>query len=93
MSRGLTDKRYWRPDALGVWHCFKRLAHDQQTATQRFISLCHRAFLPRSGGGQGCRPPVGLRCGRCDGLEMDRVQAEESLPENPNWRQAIVTPR
>lgn len=78
---GLRDKRYWRPDRLGLWHCLKRC-----DSPRCFVSLCLRVTASRCGGQGSHRPPAALRCPRCDIEEMKRVGADESLPERPDWR-------
>jgi len=83
---GLRDKLYWRPSASGTWHCFKRLDERDRRDDKRYISLCHDHYQARAGGQSCARPPVLRRCGRCDGHEITRRGADESLPESPNWR-------
>lgn len=76
---GLRDKLYWRPVA-GRWHCFKK-------ADEGFMALCGAAALDQSGGQSIARPPAVMRCGICDGKEMDRRGWEESGPERAEWRE------
>lgn len=64
--QGLTDKLYWRV-AGGSWHCFKKARGGNG-----FESLCGRHQREKSGGQKTMRPHSHLRCGRCDGLEMER---------------------
>lgn len=84
MPSGLSDKLYWRQvgvlsDARGRYHCFKRAASGPNHRA-RCVSLCGRHAIERSGG-QACRrPEVILRCGECDGREMERRGWEESGP-------------
>lgn len=75
MSSGFADKLYWRAGASGRWHCFKRRAHDKG-----YISLCGRETREYAGGQAITRPVVWLRCGQCDGMEMDRRGWDESGP-------------
>lgn len=77
---GLRDKLYWRTTVSGTWHCFKR-------SEAGYVSLCHRVERSRSGGQSCARPPVLLRCPLCDSNEIVRREAEESMPESPNWRE------
>lgn len=78
---GLKDKLYWRRHPT-VWHCFKRPRGERV-----WTSLCGRAELTRTiGGSQIRRPPADLRCGRCDGLEMERRGWDVSGPVSDDWR-------
>lgn len=70
---GWTDKLYWRFTAEATAHCFKRAADGG------YISLCERWWMPHSGGQSCSRPAPPARCGRCDGLEMQRRGHSESL--------------
>lgn len=83
MPSGLADKLYWRPVAgllRESFHCFKRLEGSGGGRRVRCVSLCGRHEIQRSGG-QACRrPEVVLRCGICDGKEMDRRGWDESGP-------------
>lgn len=79
---GFRDKLYWRRDPTIIaekWHCLKktRLA-DGRTL---FVSLCGRYEQNVSGGQAITRPAVHLRCGLCDGSEMQRRGWQESGPE------------
>jgi hypothetical protein len=74
---GLTDKLYWRK-ARGEWHCFKRL--DQ---ARGYVSLCQRQEIAMVRGQLISRPEARLRCGLCDGLEMERRGWEGSGPVSP----------
>jgi hypothetical protein len=74
---GLTDKLYWRK-ARGEWHCFKKLAQ-----VRGFVSLCHRQEIPFVHGQKISRPEAPLRCGLCDGLEMERRGWDGSGPVSP----------
>ena len=85
MSFGFTDKLYWRPMGNGVWHCFKKKAHADGGG---YASLCQRAERDRAGGQAITRPPAVLRCGRCDGLEMDRRKWNESGRETVSLDEA-----
>lgn len=71
---GLRDKLYWR-EVHGRWHCFKKAGHPL------YVSLCGRHERTRSGGQAISRPRPELRCGLCDGREMDRRGWTESGPE------------
>lgn len=78
---GLWDKLYWRPSPSGwVWHCYSKGAEG------RYVSLCGAMTRTRSGGQQARRPPVLLRCGRCDVAEIERRGWDESGPESADWR-------
>jgi hypothetical protein len=74
---GLTDKLYWRI-ARGEWHCFKKLAQ-----VRGFVSLCRRREIALVLGQKISRPEAPLRCGVCDGLEMERRGWEGSGPVSP----------
>lgn len=78
-GQGLTDKLYWRPinGYGGQWHCFRK---SLMGGTSRYVSLCGRWRRGRSGGQSCHRPEVGMRCGECDGREMDRRGWTESGP-------------
>lgn len=78
---GFTDKLFWRPFPGGVWHCLKHCS-----GVGGYISLCHQYESKRSGGQKCARPPAGMRCGRCDGREMQRRGHDESMTESPDWR-------
>ena len=81
---GLRDKLFWRPGAHS-WHVYKRGA-DRPVV---YVTLCGRGRELRRIGGQGAhRPPVYMRCGMCDGIEMARRDWDESGPESDNWREA-----
>jgi hypothetical protein len=71
---GLTDKLYWRK-ARGEWHCFRKLAQ-----VRGYISLCQRQEIRSVRGQKISRPEAALRCGVCDGLEMERRGWEGSGP-------------
>ena len=75
---GLKDKLYWRQHKdRGPWHCFKRIQSD----AKEWQSLCGHYFkVGRIGGGECKRPNAWLRCGICDGLEMERRGWTESGP-------------
>lgn len=73
---GFRDKLYWRL-AGGLWHCFKK---GTSAGPRAFYSLCGGESLLRVGTQQVRRPRPELRCGRCDGLEMQRRGWEESGP-------------
>jgi hypothetical protein len=70
----LTDKLYWRK-ARGEWHCFKKLPQ-----VRGYVSLCQRLEIAMVRGRQISRPEAALRCGVCDGLEMERRGWEGSGP-------------
>jgi len=77
---GFSDKLYWRFIAGGgfhVWHCFKKLEGPGQPLWQ---SLCGLHEIDRTNGQAIMRPRTEMRCGRCDGLEMERRGWEESGP-------------
>jgi hypothetical protein len=76
-SKGLTEKLYWRR-SRGQWHCFKRL--DQGRG---YISLCDRREISFVQGQKIARPEAHLRCGLCDGLEMERRGWDGSGPVSP----------
>ena len=71
---GLTDKLYWRK-ARGEWHCFRKLAQ-----VRGYISLCQGQEIRSVRGQKISRPEAALRCGVCDGLEMERRGWEGSGP-------------
>lgn len=75
---GLRDKLYWR-QVGSIWHCFKKVRNGL------FQSLCDYHTLPKSYGGRLNRPPVLLRCGLCDGEEINRRGHDESLPKSAYW--------
>jgi hypothetical protein len=62
----LTDHLYWRK-ARGQWHCFKKIAQ-----VRGYVSLCQRLEIAMVRGREISRPEAALRCGMCDGLEMER---------------------
>ncbi len=74
---GLSDKLYWRKLATERWHCYKKVEGGG------FQSLCGPHFTSRSHGQECRRPSVHRRCGRCDGLEMERRGWDESGPASP----------
>ena len=74
---GLTDKLYWRR-ARGEWHCFMKLG-----AIRGFVSLCQRQEIALVRGQKISRPEALLRCGLCDGLEMERRGWDGSGPVSP----------
>jgi hypothetical protein len=73
----LTDKLYWRK-ARGEWHSFEKLAQ-----VRGYVSLCQRREIALVLGQQIARPEAALRCGACDGLEMERRGWEGSGPVSP----------
>lgn len=78
---GLMDKLYWRwltPSSL-IAHCFKRHEGGE------FRSLCGPWSLTHSRGQAVNRPPAMLRCGVCDGMEMERRGWQESGPDSSEW--------
>lgn len=83
-GQGLRDKLYWRY-FYALYHCLKK---TEAEAGHEFRSLCGNVLLPAGKlGGQDCRrPEPRLRCGVCDGKEMDRRGWKESGPTL--WRQA-----
>jgi hypothetical protein len=75
---GLRDPIYWRP--FGRFHAFVRVKGEPGV---KYASLCGRvAYGPREriGGQATRRPSPELRCGLCDGLEMERRGWAESGP-------------
>lgn len=79
MSIHLKLKTKWR------WvgqksHCFVR-------ADKFYVSFCGKHDLDRAYGGSCRRPPPMLRCGVCDGAEMDAYGWEESGPDSKNWEE------
>jgi hypothetical protein len=74
---GLTDKLYWRR-SRGEWHCFRKLPQ-----VRGYISLCQGREISFVQGQQIARPEAALRCGVCDGLEMERRGWEGSGPVSP----------
>ena len=70
----LTDKLYWRK-ARGQWHCFKKIAQ-----VRGYVSLCQRQEIAMVRGREISRAVAALRCGVCDGLEMDLRGWEGSGP-------------
>ncbi|NIQ81496.1 MAG: hypothetical protein GTN93_26060 [Anaerolineae bacterium] len=64
----------------GKAHCFIK------GADVPYLSLCERHTLDKAYGGSVRRPPAWMRCGRCDGLEMDLLGWDESGPETANWQ-------
>lgn len=75
----LRDKLYWRSE--NGWHCYQRVAAG------RYQALCGRFEVKRIGNQKLNRPAALLRCGRCDGLEMERRGLEESADASPGWSQ------
>ena len=73
-GQGLADKLYWRP-LRGIWCCFRKVRNRGY-----YVSLCGWRKRKRSGGQAARRPEAVLRCGRCDGLEIQRRGWEESGP-------------
>lgn len=74
MCKHLRDPVYWR-DVDGKWHAFQKAGHKY------WISMCGAYDMQNlCGGAQTTRPRPELRCGRCDGLEMDLRGWEESGP-------------
>jgi hypothetical protein len=71
---GLTDKLYWRK-ARGQWHCFKKIAQ-----VCGYVSLCQRQEIAMVRGREISPPEAALRCGVCDGPEMERRGWEDSGP-------------
>jgi hypothetical protein len=86
---GFIDKLYWRPVGEAfVFHCFsKTKGNHQGDRTLEFTSLCGHRHRTSSGGQACARPPTELRCGRCDVAEINRREADESMPESPDWRE------
>lgn len=80
VSSGFVDKLYWRK-ARGQWHCFKKLAE-----TRGYISLCQRVEINFLHGQKICRPDALIRCGVCDGAEMERRGWEYSGQASPRHR-------
>ena len=79
MSKGFRDKLYWR-EFSGVWHCHKKTVDENNH--REFRSLCGKTSV-----GLGClngqdirRPVPYLRCGLCDGREMERRMWDFSGP-------------
>lgn len=76
---GLADKLYWRLPAgytaRSAYHCFKK------AGKKRYVALCGRFELTTTGGQAIDRPIELARCAICDGREMARRGADESLPE------------
>lgn len=89
MSSGFTDKLFWRsiprlsPDTA---HCFKK------SDGHGWVSLCGRWVTKRIGGQACSRPRPELRCGLCDGLEMERRGWDESGPDTLRTR-GLALPR
>lgn len=77
---GLKDKLYWREVGAMNFHCFKRVEGSRGGTTAHCRSLCGRHEIKRSGGQASRRPESILRCGYCDGAEMQRRGWEESGP-------------
>jgi hypothetical protein len=65
-SDGRIDKLYWRK-ARGEFYCFKKLAQ-----VRGYVSLCQRLEIAMVRGREISRPEAALRCGVCDGREMER---------------------
>lgn len=85
MSSGFRDKLYWRFGASTLAHCFKKSSELRNgprgwVTLRVWVSLCGRATLTRSRGQAVERPEPRFRCGRCDGLEMERRGWDESGP-------------
>jgi hypothetical protein len=70
----VTDHLYWRK-ARKQWHCFKKIAQ-----VRGYVSLCQRQEIAVVRGRAISRPEATLRCGVCDGLEMERRGWEGSGP-------------
>jgi hypothetical protein len=79
MSTGFTDKLYWRFGDDDKIHCFKRTRYDGEKKAV-FVSLCNRQEIRGPGNQDIRRPDPLLRCGICDGKEMDRRGVTESMP-------------
>lgn len=73
MSKGFSDKLYWRVFCR-VWHCFKKVEGGG------YISLCGAWELQKSSGQSCSRPAAVLRCAPCDVREMERRGWTESGP-------------
>lgn len=76
---GWQDKLYWR--RAGKYHCFKKVSNPHG-----YQSLCGQEEIKKSGGQGIRRPPSVLRCGLCDGKEMDRRGWVESGETSKDWR-------
>lgn len=84
-GQGLTDKLYWRWEP-GAYHCYRKVRIGSGRFSFEYQSLCGRGRTINPGmiKGQGCRrPEPGLRCGICDGKEMERRGWAESGPASP----------
>jgi hypothetical protein len=80
---GITDKLYWRK-GRGQWHCFKKLAQ-----ARGYVSLCERQEIALVLGQQISRPEADLRCGVCDGLEMELRGWRGSGPVSPRRARSL----
>ena len=65
-----------------VSHCFVKA---DEAAPIKYRSLCGRYVRATAGGGAARRPPPWLRCGACDGAEMDMLGWSESGDETKDW--------
>ena len=63
-------------------HCFIK---DDGSGPVKYRSLCGRHVRATAGGGACRRPPPVLRCGACDGAEMDMLGHSESVAETNDW--------
>lgn len=85
MPPGLVDKLYWRwVENEGQAHCFKKIAAGG------YESLCGRWWIPQSNGQRCSHPCPELRCGRCDGLEMQRRFKNQSLDASPEGEELVA---
>lgn len=80
--RHLQYKPKWRW-IHGRSHCFVKGENAP------YESLCGQHTLDKAYGGACRRPPPYMRCGRCDGLEMDMLGWEESGPETKDWETGL----
>lgn len=79
VNYGLKFKSKWRRGDDGQWHCFLRDGKEWYSGCERYT------ILSGSIGSITNRPPVSVRCAKCDVSEILLYRREESMPQSPNW--------